>query len=174
MTLFLPLIFSLLVAFSDAQPTCGAMFHASCELSWVVGSSCANTKAFVKANIQNCCVQKTIAKPYTNYTLTGEGSNWLSGTHGFTDGYVDMVVFKFQDKANICAVNACSQSLSLSVYDYCANYCNVRNIIRGIAYPVDETIGSCSYVPQEDATCPAVGDVPSPTVPPRDKYCDNQ
>lgn len=105
----------------------------------------------LKGNIQNCCAQKSIDKAYTNYTLVSadQGSLTLQSNLHFSDGYVDdQSVFlkailpnssaiQLSSSGGICVASVCSFSESLSVYDYCANYCDGHNLVcvnRILAY----------------------------------------
>jgi len=162
---------------------CGITFHASCEINWIFSNiQCTKVFADIVQQFQSCCAQKSISPNYRNYRLLYFNNRTLNvaGQITFTDGYIDRQEFTFTQSGSDCKGYGCSVSQSLSVYDYCANYCDLRNLVRGLGYTIDEKIGSCSYVPNDDAKCPPfqkmgeiVPDVHSRDGP-KDVYCDNQ
>jgi hypothetical protein len=51
---------------------------------------------------------------------------------------------------------ACSQSKSLSYYDYDANFCDVHNLMAGLGFNYTESASHCRFKPapgQEAAIC---------------------
>jgi len=138
---------------------CGEFLHASCELYWVISNApCQTVLKFFAQQFQDCCADKDIGANYTGYTLTNfDNTNLIvSGSILFKDGYIDDQTITLTQDGNNCNADACSQSESVSYYDYCANYCDVHNLIRGIPFTWNETIGTCRFHPdngQQDSYC---------------------
>jgi len=184
-------LFVLLVLFSIfslstlVEAACGKFFHASCQIDFeFLNTPCTKVYHDVVENFQYCCAEKKITPNYRNYKLLGNSSSSLTvnGQITFTNGYVDFQDFTFTQVGANCKASGCSMSNSVSVYDYCANYCNLRNLVRGFGYTINERIGICSYIPNSDAKCPFIGEmdenvpmpIPKGREDPKDTYCNNQ
>ena len=161
-----------------AAPSCGELLHASCQMDWVFNNTKCSDLATKFANqFKSCCVDKDITANYTRYTLDSldVAAGVVKGHIEFLDGYVDKQTLTLTQQGADCSVYACSQSESVSVYDYCANFCDIRNLARGLGY-FTQTVGKCSYVPS-NGKCPAFGSFGafSGVVGPEDdEYCNNQ
>jgi len=169
-----------LVATVNAQAAvCGSPGHAHCALTWQIEGQCTDAFAKLKANIQTCCGQATIKKQYTNYTLISSDATTLTlNSHiHFTDNYIDDQQINLVQNGTFCTATVCSHAESPSNYDYCANYCDGHNLIRGIGLVFTEVIGVCRYVPNASAQCPGAISASGGAVAgadPKDTYCDGQ
>jgi len=181
MKVILALLFLVVATYTvDSAATCGSPGHAHCSLTWIIQGQCTDVFNKIKANIETCCAQKTIKTQYTNYTLLSADLPTLSlKSHiHFTDKYIDDQEIDLVQDGLVCNASVCSHAESPSNYDYCANYCDGHNLIRGLGLVFTETIGVCKYIPNASAKCSSSGLVLNSAVDvgddPKDTYCDSQ
>jgi hypothetical protein len=152
------LLLTVISAFvSVAVSDCGDLFHAHCELYWnFENARCTDVLQILAGQFKACCMDKDIEPNYTHYSLSSVDTDTLtvSGTIKFNDGYVDDQTIQLTQNGTDCSGYGCSHSESLSYYDYCANYCDIHNLVRGIGYQFTETTGSCrNYPDNPDVYC---------------------
>jgi len=155
----LVVLITFLCTYMTRVESCGDALHANCELWWnITGAECSDVLTFFTQQFKSCCADSDIQKAYTNYSLTNVDPDNLivSGTITFSDGYTDQQTIQLNQAGSTCNAYACSHSESLSYYDYCANFCDIHNLIRGISYSWTETMGDCRFHPdsgKQDSYC---------------------
>ena len=108
-------------------------FHAHCQLDYTVDASCSDTYNLFDSTLENF---EDPASPQGKYSLkskTPSSEIWNTRLTA-NEKYTDNVRFNFNDDGGKCHIQAQSQSISLSYYDYSVNFCNMFNVMRS-TYP---------------------------------------
>eukprot|EP01108_Squamamoeba_japonica_P000793 TRINITY_DN1282_c0_g1_i1.p1 TRINITY_DN1282_c0_g1~~TRINITY_DN1282_c0_g1_i1.p1 ORF type:complete len:175 (-),score=22.55 TRINITY_DN1282_c0_g1_i1:35-514(-) len=143
-------ILALLLAFSTACSF--SSLHAHCQLTWkVAGTQCTTFLGAIAGQFSHCCADNAIGTNYRNYHLDNLDNQALtvSGHIKFTDGYIDKQTISAVQSGNDCIATACSQSKSLSYYDYDANFCDVFNLVRGLGFNYTQQVSNCRFQPDQ-------------------------
>mmetsp|Transcript_37431 Transcript_37431/g.91738 ORF Transcript_37431/g.91738 Transcript_37431/m.91738 type:complete len:178 (+) Transcript_37431:79-612(+) len=116
-------------AAADASPCSFSSFHAHCRLDSVFkNGTCAQVEAFFTKQFSSCCASH-VNPDYTNWKLDSSSATKLTGHITLPSGYVDdQEVYLSAADGGGCHATVCSQSRSLSYYDYKYNAIEAFNL----------------------------------------------
>jgi len=134
-------IFISLVAFSQTQ-----ILHTHCYMNYVFKENCDDIFHYLTNQVKYFNVTEVRENNYTLISADAENLI-LKAIHTTTlKLYIDDLKFVFGQSLT-CNIRGESESRTISIYDYCTNYCNLFNLFRKYPHHYTEIVDGCKYIP---------------------------